>query len=64
MLKININSHLIEGILYLPSDIHDIRPYTMDIDAIIIHCISLPEGSYGNEKVSDLFKKKASTNKN
>ena len=64
MLKININSHLIEGILYLPSDNHDIRPYTMDIDTIIIHCISLPEGSYGNDNVSDLFTNKLDTTKN
>ena len=64
MLKININSHLIEGILYLPSDNHDLRPYAMDIDTIIIHCISLPEGSYGNDNVSNLFTNKLDTTKN
>ena len=46
MLKININLHLIEDISYLPSDNYDLRPDNIDIDTIIIHCISLPEGSY------------------
>ena len=64
MLKININSHLIEGISYLPSDNYDLRPNNMDIDTIIIHCISLPEGSYGNDNVSDLFTNKLDITKN
>ena len=64
MLKININSHLIEGIRYLPSDNYDLRPNNMDIDTIIIHCISLPEGSYGNDNVSNLFTNKLDTTKN
>jgi N-acetyl-anhydromuramoyl-L-alanine amidase len=64
MLKININSHLIEGISYLPSDNHDLRPSNMDIDTIIIHCISLPEGSYDNDNVSDLFTNKLNITKN
>ena len=64
MLKININSHLIEGIAHLPSDNYDLRPNNIDIDTIIIHCISLPEGSYGNDNVSDLFTNKLDTTKN
>ena len=64
MLKININSHLIEGIQYLPSDNYDLRPNNTDIDAVIIHCISLPEGAYDNENVSNLFMNKLDTSKN
>ena len=64
MLKININSHLIEGIRYLPSDNYDLRPNNMDIDTIIIHCISLPEGVYDNDNVCDLFTNKLDTSKN
>ena len=64
MLKININSHLIEGISYLPSDNYDFRPNNTDIDTIIIHCISLPEGSYENDNVSDLFTNKLDIAKN
>ena len=64
MLKININSHLIEGIVHLPSDNYDLRPNDTDIDTVIIHCISLPEGSYGNDNVSDLFTNKLDAAKN
>ncbi len=58
MLKININLHLIEDIAYLPSTNYDLRPDNIDIDTIIIHCISLPEGVYNNDNVSDLFTNK------
>ncbi|MBT3697243.1 MAG: 1,6-anhydro-N-acetylmuramyl-L-alanine amidase AmpD [Gammaproteobacteria bacterium] len=58
MLKINTKLHLIEDISYLPSDNYDLRPDNIDIDTIIIHCISLPEGAYDNENVSDLFTNK------
>ena len=64
MLKININSHLIEDIIHLPSDNYDLRPNNIDIDTIVIHCISLPEGSYNNDNVSDLFTNKLDTTKN
>ena len=36
----------------------------MDIDTIIIHCISLPEGVYDNDNVCDLFTNKLDTSKN
>ena len=55
MFKINRNSHLIEGITYLPSDNYDSRPDNTSIDTIIIHCISLPAGVYDNDNVSNLF---------
>ena len=64
MLKININSHLIEDIIHLPSDNYDLRPNNIDIDMIVIHCISLPEGSYDNDNVSDLFTNKLDATKN
>ena len=63
MLKINTNLHLIEDISYLPSDNYDLRPDNIDIDTIIIHCISLPEGSYGNDNVRDLFTNKLDISK-
>ena len=55
MFKINRNSHLIEGITYLPSENYDTRPDNTSIDTIIIHCISLPAGVYDNDNVSNLF---------
>ncbi len=58
MLKINTKLHLIEDISYLPSDNYDLRPDNIDIDTIIIHCISLPDCAYDNENVSDLFTNK------
>ena len=64
MLKININSHLIEDILHLPSNNCDLRPNNMNIDTVIIHCISLPEGVYNNENVSNLFTNKLDVSKN
>jgi AmpD protein len=64
MLKININSHLIEDILHLPSNNCDLRPNNMNIDTVIIHCISLPEGVYNNENVSNLFTNKLDISKN
>ena len=63
MLKINTNLHLIEDISYLPSDNYDLRPDNIDIDTIIIHCISLPEGSYNNDNVRDLFTNKLDISK-
>ena len=63
MLKINVNSHIIEGVTYLPSDNYDVRPDNVNIDTIIIHCISLPEGIYGNDNVSNLFTNKLDISK-
>ena len=56
MIKINPNSHLISNIPYLESQNCDTRPEGIDIDTIIIHCISLPDGEYGNDNVNYLLR--------
>ena len=55
MLKINKSRHLITDVEYLPSTNCDKRPEGYMIDTIVIHCISLPEGIFGNNNVIDLF---------
>ena len=55
MLKINNNSGLFDDITHYHSDNCNNRPNNIIIDTIIIHCISLPVGSYGNQNIVDLF---------
>ena len=55
MLKINNNSGLFDDITHYRSDNCNNRPENTIIDTIIIHCISLPMGSYGNQNIVDLF---------
>ena len=55
MLKINKSRHLITDVEYLPSTNCDKRPEGYMIDTIVIHCISLPEGIFGNNNVINLF---------
>jgi AmpD protein len=55
MLKINNNSALFDDITHYHSDNCDNRPKDIIIDTIIIHCISLPMGSYDNQNIVDLF---------
>jgi len=55
MLKINNNSGLFDDITHYHSDNCNNRPYNTIIDTIIIHCISLPVGSYDNQNIVDLF---------
>ena len=55
MLKINNNSGLFDDITHYHSDNCNNRPNNTIIDTIIIHCISLPVGSYGNQNIIDLF---------
>ena len=64
MIKINPNSHLISNIPYLESQNCDARPEGVDIDTIIIHCISLPDGEYGNDNVINLFQNDLDISKN
>ena len=64
MIKINPNSHLISNIPYLESQNCDARPEGIDIDTIIIHCISLPDGEYGNDNVINLFQNDLDISKN
>ena len=55
MLKINNNSGLFDDITHYNSENCNNRPNNTIIDTIIIHCISLPVGSYGNQNIVDLF---------
>ncbi len=55
MLKINNNSGLFDDITHYNSENCNSRPNNTIIDTIIIHCISLPAGSYDNQNIVDLF---------
>ena len=61
MLKINTNTYLIDNITYQSSSNCDARPIDIDIDTIVIHCISLPPKVYGNSYIEDFFCNKLNT---
>lgn len=63
MLKINTNTYLIDNITYQSSSNCDARPIDIDIDTIVIHCISLPAGVYDNNYIIDLFQNKLDVTK-
>ena len=63
MLKINTNTYLIDNITYQCSSNCDARPIDIDIDTIVIHCISLPAGVYDNNYIIDLFQNKLDVTK-
>tara|TARA_B100000902_G_C26859132_1_gene692140 strand:+ start:109 stop:651 length:543 start_codon:yes stop_codon:yes gene_type:complete len=63
MLKINTNTYLIDNITYQCSSNCDARPINIDIDTIVIHCISLPAGVYDNNYIIDLFQNKLDVTK-
>lgn len=63
MLKINNNTCLFDGVTHHKSENCNSRPENIIIDTIIIHCISLPEGCYGNENIVDLFTNKIDVGK-
>ena len=43
------------GVQRQPSDNYNTRPEGCDISLLVIHCISLPEGEYGNGNIERLF---------
>jgi len=45
----------IAGIRWTPSANFDERPARTRIDALVIHCISLPPGRYGGEEIEHFF---------
>ena len=55
MFKINNNTGLFDDITYHLSENCNFRPKNIIIDTIIIHCISLPLGSYNNKNIINLF---------
>ena len=52
-MSLSIKNHLIEGADYFLSPNHSDR--SEDIDLVVIHCISLPEGSFNNDNPTKLF---------
>ena len=43
------------GARWTPSPFHSARPSWADIELVILHCISLPEGAYGTGYPAQLF---------
>ncbi len=51
----DIQNHILKDAVYEASPFFNLRPASVDIDLLVIHCISLPEGCYGKPFISDLF---------
>jgi len=51
----NINQHWLTNISQIPSPNFDERPDPTDISLLVIHCISLPPGEFGNHHIDRLF---------
>lgn len=54
-MKINSSTGLFEGVRWCPSPHQDDRPLNTIVDLLVIHAISLPEGSYGTPYIDALF---------
>ena len=50
-----INQHRLTEVLQTPSQNFDERPEPADISLLVIHCISLPPGEFGNDYIDRLF---------
>lgn len=50
-----INQHWLTDIPRIPSPNSDERPDPEDISLLVIHCISLPPGEFGNHYIDQLF---------
>ncbi len=50
-----IDQHWLTGITQTPSPNFDERPDPADISLLVIHCISLPPGEFGNHYIDRLF---------
>jgi N-acetyl-anhydromuramoyl-L-alanine amidase len=53
--RIDPTSGLVEGARLVPSPNHDSRPEQAIIEAIVVHSISLPPGTFGGAGVEQLF---------
>lgn len=58
----NINRHLLTNITYTPSPNFNERPDPSDISLLVIHCISLPAGQFGNDYIDHLFTNRLNPN--
>jgi len=54
-LEINIDTGLLNDVLFIPSPNFDERPLLGLIDLLIIHGISLPPGKFGGNAIVELF---------
>ena len=59
-----IKDHLLKDHIFLKSPNFNDRPNLIHPTLIVIHCISLPEGSYDNQNVEDFFLNKLDFNLN
>ena len=50
-----LKKYLLENSEFIQSSNYDERPKNIEIDSIIIHCISLPESEFNNDNVINLF---------
>lgn len=50
-----IREHCLSAARFEPSPHVDSRPDAQDISLLVVHCISLPEGSFGQPYIHDLF---------
>ncbi|GAB6142176.1 1,6-anhydro-N-acetylmuramyl-L-alanine amidase AmpD [Methylosoma difficile] len=50
-----IENHWLCEATKIPSPNFDERPVEEDISLIVVHCISLPPGEFGNHYINDLF---------
>ena len=50
-----INQHWLTNVTRTPSPNFDDRPSPADISLLVIHCISLPPGEFGNHYIDRLF---------
>jgi len=50
-----LKKYLLENCEFIQSSNYDERPKNIEIDSIIIHCISLPESEFNNDNVTNLF---------
>ena len=51
-----INSDgILDSAIYIESPFYNQRPKNIDINLLVIHCISLPEGQFGTQHIQNLF---------
>ena len=55
VMRVDLNSGLLDEVPYEPSPNCDIRPMETEMDLIVIHGISLPPGEFGGYWIDDLF---------
>jgi AmpD protein len=54
-MKIDLETYLLKQVTYLASPNCNDFPELADVNLLVIHCISLPEGQYGGNDVIALF---------